>query len=138
MDGSRYGIDFTNRKDNRDFTEEEYEKIFSETSKIIEQNNSDPEFLSGAYYDRGHIYFIRGDYEKAVSDYSSSIQLKEQLILSFLEEALYSRGEALSILGQYNEALVDFEKAYLLNKNDGDAKKQIEILKDKINQTFVH
>jgi hypothetical protein len=65
----RYGIDWSKGLEN--FTKEDYDRILVETTKIIEEKNPAIEVLSGAFYDRGVLYGMRGDNEKAVLDYTA-------------------------------------------------------------------
>jgi hypothetical protein len=51
---SRYGIDWD--KGEEGLTEEDYDKIMVETTKIIEEGNADIDLLSGAFYDRSVLY----------------------------------------------------------------------------------
>jgi tetratricopeptide (TPR) repeat protein len=68
----RYGIDWSKGLEN--FTDEDYDKIMAETTKIIETRKPE-KLLAGAYYDRGIVHRDRGDKEQAIFDYTSVIEL---------------------------------------------------------------
>jgi tetratricopeptide (TPR) repeat protein len=58
------------------------------------------------YYMRGIAYMERGEYDKAVEDYTVTIRLKPEL-----EEAYNNRAIAHSSAGRYDEALKDLDTA---------------------------
>jgi tetratricopeptide (TPR) repeat protein len=107
----RYGIDWSKGLEN--FTDEDYDRIFKETSKIIE-SKSPEDLLPGAYYDRGIIYRNRGDNEKAVLDYTSAIQLN----CRHIDAAYYNRGFVYYVMDQYDAALADFDVYRRLKPNE--------------------
>jgi hypothetical protein len=67
----------TGTKSMEEFTEEDYDIIMAETTKIIEEGNADIDSLSGAFYDRGLVYDLRGDLDSAISNYTSVIQIND-------------------------------------------------------------
>ena len=122
----RYGIDWD--KGLKNFTDEDYDKIMIETTKII--NKDEPsDLLPGAYYDRGIINYNRDNYDNAISDFTSALQL--HCIHPFA--AYYNRGLAFYCKKQYEKALSDFYEAEHINPNDPEIKNMIQqIIKIKI------
>ena len=124
---SRYGIDWD--KGSKNFTSEDYEQIFAETSKIIAAASPD-ELLSGAFYDRAIIHYGRKDYEKAISDFTCAIKL----CFKYLEEAYYARGLSYYSIDNYDAALSDFTDAVRIHSNLKDAWEMIEKTKFMLNK----
>ena len=114
----RYGLDWDKGYEN--FTDEDYNLIMAETTKIIETNKPD-ELLSGAYYDRGIIYNDRGKYEIAISDFTSALQFN----FNHPDAAYYNRGLAYYMLEKFDLALSDFNEALQINPDDQDTIKFI-------------
>jgi tetratricopeptide (TPR) repeat protein len=125
----RYGIDWGEGR--KDLTKKDYKIIFTETTKIIEDKSfPDKDELSIAYYDRGIIYSDRGEYQKAINDYSSAIEIDGRI------EAIYNRGGLYYHLEQYFLALKDFLKFKELDfgdpPTDVDIDKNIDETKKKL------
>jgi tetratricopeptide (TPR) repeat protein len=120
----RYGIDWSKGLEN--FTDEDYGKIMEETTKIIENNEPD-ELLSGAYYDRGSIYIDRGNYEMAIFDFTSALQLH----FNHPDAAHYNRGLAYYMLKKLDLALSDFNEANYLHPEDKNTLHMIELTTSK-------
>jgi tetratricopeptide (TPR) repeat protein len=74
----RYGIDWGNSED--DLTENDYNTIFVETSKIISLKTTETSEVLAAFYNRGNIFQNRGEYQKAILDYSSAIELQNDFL----------------------------------------------------------
>ncbi len=68
------------------------------------------------YYLRGLCYYMKADYQTAITDYSKSIVLNDKNAAPFLE-----RGFANKKLGQFGSAITDFTRAIVLNENDPKA-----------------
>ncbi|GHV81114.1 hypothetical protein AGMMS49944_29050 [Spirochaetia bacterium] len=112
---ARYGIDWEKGFEN--LTKEDYEKIFVETSKIIEAKHP-TELLPGAFYDRGLVYYDRSDYGKAIPDFSSAIQFA----FNHPADAYYCRGLAYYSIDKYDNALSDFIEAIKIAPDFENAK----------------
>jgi tetratricopeptide (TPR) repeat protein len=123
---SRYGIDWSNRKSSDDFTEEEFDIIFAETTKIIENDDTETDIAS-AYYDRGIIYIKWGDYEKAIFDFTSALQLHFQ----HPGTAHYNRGLACYMIKKTESALSDFNEAKCFYPDDKDTLYMIDLISKK-------
>jgi len=119
---SRYGIDWD--KGEEGLTEEDYDKIMVETTKIIEEGNADIDLLSGAFYDRGVLYNKRGEYEKAVADYTASIH-----IYNDFWPAYYNRGRLYAFNRQYDESLSDMNDVLRISPDNNEALNLIKIIK---------
>lgn len=104
------------------------DKMLSECNESIELN---PENTK-AYYDRGNVYFIKGEHDKAINDYTKAIELDPGCGGAYL-----NRGEILFDSGEYDKAISDYTKtielkpafykghydrgyAYLYNKKEYD------------------
>jgi len=120
----RYGIDWT--KGLKNFTTEDYDKIFSETTKIIDTKEPE-ELLSGAYYDRGIIHYNRDEYDKAISDFTSAIQLNG----IFPAAAYFNRGISYFCKKQYDKALTDLLEAKRIDPNDTEIDDMIQRIHNK-------
>jgi tetratricopeptide (TPR) repeat protein len=103
------GIDW----DKEAWTAEGREKIFIEMTKIIEERKLDKRMIATAYCNRGHVFGCRGDFEKAISDYSSSIELNP-----YGEVAYHLRADAYYITKDYKKALSDITNAIRLNSSE--------------------
>jgi len=114
----RYGIDWD--KGLQNFTEEDYNLIMTETTKIIDEKNTDMNTLSGAFYDRGVLFEIKNEYRKAISDYTSSIKIRDNFYAAY-----YNRGRLFALERKYDIALSDLNKAMQINPDNQDTIKLI-------------
>jgi tetratricopeptide (TPR) repeat protein len=62
------------------------------------------------------VFQIRGDYQRAISDYSAAIELQNDFA-----SAYYDRGGSCFALRMYDETLSDFRKAFEIGQKDIDA-----------------
>ena len=65
----------------------------------------DNDLAAGAWYSAGCLRVQQGEYEKAIYDFSKSLELKPDYV-----EAYYGRGEAWLKIGKLKEAIDDFGK----------------------------
>ncbi len=80
----------------------DYELVKKDLDQVI---NLDPEFMY-AYYNRGNLYWILGDYRAAIADYTKTIELDEHFA-----EAYYNRGLTYIYLGNNKQGIADLSKA---------------------------
>jgi tetratricopeptide (TPR) repeat protein len=120
---SRYGINWGESES--DLTENDYDTIFTEASKIIAEKNTEVREIAIAFYSRGIIFRRRNDLQSAISDYTSAIELQNDY-----EPAWYNRGGVFYDLKMYDKALSDFNQALKLKPTDEDIQKWICFLKD--------
>ena len=59
-----------------------------------------------AYYNRGTAYINKGDYERAIADYSRALELAPEYVAAY-----YNRGLAYAGQGDYDRAVADYEQA---------------------------
>ena len=72
--------------------------------------------LAEVYYGRGSAYVGKGDYDKAISDYTEAIRLNPRYA-----EAYCSRGSAYGRKGDFDKAIADDNEAIHLNPKDAVA-----------------
>jgi tetratricopeptide (TPR) repeat protein len=71
------------------------------------------------------VYFSKGNFDKAIADYTEAIRLAPNFVV-------YStRGLAYQSKGDLDHAIADFESALRINPNDDVARKNLEILRQK-------
>uniref|UniRef100_A0A9L0TBY4 Tetratricopeptide repeat domain 32 n=1 Tax=Equus caballus TaxID=9796 RepID=A0A9L0TBY4_HORSE len=75
-----------------------------------------PEDLATAYNNRGQIKYFRVDFDEAMDDYTSAIEVQPDF-----EVPYYNRGLILYRLGYFDDALEDFKKVLGLNPGFQDA-----------------
>lgn len=78
------------------------DKALELVDKALAINENSPE----AYRVRGYIFEVKPDFDEAVLNYTRSIQLDQNYVLSYV-----GRGHAYNMLGQIGSALGDFNKA---------------------------
>ena len=62
-----------------------------------------------AYSNRGAAYADLGEYQQAIADYTSAIELDPNLAMAY-----FNRGVAYKVLAEKAEAIADFEKVITL------------------------
>jgi Tfp pilus assembly protein PilF len=73
-------------------------------------------YQSYVYQSRGDTYVEQGEHQKAITEYSTAIELGPERLNAYL-----SRGYAYNQLGKYRKAIADFDKAILLDPGDAKA-----------------
>jgi tetratricopeptide (TPR) repeat protein len=66
--------------------------------------------LEASYYNRGYAWDEKGEYDKAIADYTMAIELNPKFT-----EAYYNRGNAWEFKGQLDKAIADYTYAINLN-----------------------
>jgi tetratricopeptide (TPR) repeat protein len=89
------------------------EEIVSLTKEII-SNREQGYWVSNLYYERGNIYFRRGEYKNALSDAAQCIKANPRSTHCFI-----FRGSIYLKLAQYEDAFEDFDKS--INQSSGFA-----------------
>ena len=69
-----------------------------------------------AYYNRGTVLGKKGEYDKAIEDFTNAIKLKPDYA-----EAYNNRGNAWSEKGEYDKAIEDYTKAIALKPDFHEA-----------------
>jgi len=100
----RHGFDW----ETHHFTEEDYNKVLVETTKVIEAEEDWLE-VALSLCERGIVYAKRREYAKAIADYTYAIQIYPVFAATF-----YNRGLSYWKLERYDEALEDFNQAICL------------------------
>ena len=110
LESKMTSTDVEQRKD--DF-KERYEKASGDIHKLI-QLNPEPWFYyfqrGHAYSERGKIYIEKGDFERAIADFNTLIQLNPNRA-----DAYNHRGVAYGSKGDFDRAIADFDKAIELD-----------------------
>ena len=75
-----------------------------------------PEDNAEAYFVRGVTYARKGQYDKAIADFTKAIELNPRHA-----EAYINRGLAYKNTGQYDQAISDCTKAIEINPRDAEA-----------------
>ncbi|GHV79053.1 hypothetical protein AGMMS49944_08440 [Spirochaetia bacterium] len=110
---------------------------------------------AGAYYDSGNGYYNRGEYEKAIEDYTRAINIDPNLAYAYCNRgnaygengdyekaiadytrainidpeytlAYINRGEVYTHQGEYDSAIDDYIQALRLDPNDANAKQGLD------------
>jgi len=90
-------------------------KIFSHTAQVTNNN-----YL--AYELRGIAYSEKGQFQRAIQDYSKAIQFYEGIQLQHdYSSVFFNRAMAYSSLRQYQPAIEDYNKAILMNSDFAEA-----------------
>ncbi|MCX5785565.1 MAG: protein kinase [Elusimicrobia bacterium] len=77
-----------------------------------------PETKANAYTGRGSAYYLKGEYDRAVEDYSAAIELNPR------DAAPYNnRGDVFYMQKQYRRAIADFDAALRVQPDFNDARK---------------
>ncbi|MBF0507239.1 MAG: tetratricopeptide repeat protein [Nitrospirae bacterium] len=79
-------------------------------TRAITSGQLSPEELAISYYNRGIEWRDKGDYDKAIADYSEAIRRNPQYALAY-----NNRGIAWRDKGDYDKAIADYSEAILLN-----------------------
>lgn len=69
-----------------------------------------------AYYNRGIIYYDKGDYDQAISDYNQAITLDPKYAVAY-----HNRGLTYKNKGDYDKAISDYDQAIRLDPQDTNA-----------------
>ena len=98
-----------------------FQTLFNNKSKIqIQAIRLDPNDAS-AYNNRGNAYFNKGDYDRAIADYTQAIRLDPNDAVAY-----NSRGNVYYNKRDYNRAIADYEVALRLDPNYTEAKQNLE------------
>ena len=124
-----YGVDFSKWTA---WTEEDYEKIIMETTKIIEEGKDRKE-VGIAYYNRGWAYYVKHQEEKAIPDFTEAIE-----IMPKFADVYFMRGASYYMFYENEKALIDAQKALELNKTDLQFINFIEKLKKELEEEKAH
>jgi tetratricopeptide (TPR) repeat protein len=77
-----------------------------------------------AYNNRGNAYSDKGDYDRAIADYTQAIRLAPNVASRY-----YNRGLAYYSKKDYDRAIVDFNQAIRLDPNNANAKEWLEYVR---------
>jgi tetratricopeptide (TPR) repeat protein len=78
-------------------------------SAVIRAGRDKGEKLAEAFHSRGIAYRFKGDYDRAIQDYSQAIKLNGKLAMAF-----NNRGVAYDKKGDYDRSIADFDQAIKL------------------------
>jgi TonB family protein len=110
LESKMTSTDVGQRKD--DF-KERYEKALGDFHKLV-QLNPEPWFYwfgrGAAYDERGKAYMEQGDYNRAIADFNTLIQIDPNRADSY-----HHRGAAYGLKGDFNRAIADFDRTIELD-----------------------
>lgn len=85
--------------------DENYDEAIELFTIILEQVNLPADKLLLSYYNRGNAWFKKGDYDKAITDYTFALQLDPNHI-----DSLNNRSDAYKEKGMLPEAMADLNR----------------------------
>lgn len=96
---------------NESFEKARYDNAITCYGRAIEQlHGSEDSNLINAYYNRGLASFKKGDYERAIEDFTNVVRLNPND-----DRAYYNRGNALALKKFYEQAIEDYSRAIAIN-----------------------
>lgn len=101
------------REDNDACNGEKGNKAIAACTHIIEDANENVFTRAAAHLERGNVYALKGDYDRAIADYSQAIKLDPTYA-----KAYYNRGLANQRKGNFNRAIADDTAAIRLYPTD--------------------
>ena len=104
-----YGVDFSKNE----FTEEDCEKIITETTRIINEEKQNIMEVGTAYYNRGVIYYKKKEDDKAITDFTKAIE-----IMPDYAQAYFMRASSYYKFYEDEKALNDAQKALQLDETN--------------------
>lgn len=106
------------------FHDGKFEKALQSFNKDVEHNPDDP----SAYANRGGVYELLGQHEKALKDINQAIALLQKKSFSDKFESAHAfnnLGVIYMDLGKLDKAIASFKKAILLKENSADPHEQL-------------
>jgi len=91
-------------------------KVYYNQDNVNKKNYNDNSKDANLYYDQGNNYYKKGDYDKAIADYSQVIKLDPNHA-----NAYYNRGVAYDKKGNYDKAITDYSQVIKLVPNHANA-----------------
>jgi tetratricopeptide (TPR) repeat protein len=76
------------------------------------KNNNVGRYSANVYHARGYFYTARGQYQRAIENYSEAIRIKPDYA-----QAYYNRGVTYAAIGQHQHAVEDYDKAIRIRPN---------------------
>src|SRR5215467_13387117 len=100
--------------DAEDCASSNYDLRLSACSRIIEKGSKDDKNLSEPYRRRGFAYQMKGEHDRAITDFNEAIRLNPQNA-----RAYNNRGSSFFAKGDRDQAVADFSKAVELDPKNG-------------------
>ena len=104
-----YSIDLSKNE----FTEEDCEKIITETTRIINDDKQDIMEVGTAYYNRGIIFYKKKEEDKAILDFTKAIE-----IMPDYAPVYFMRASSYYLFYEDEKALIDAQKALQLDETN--------------------
>jgi len=124
----RYGLDWD--KGLKNFTDEDWNTVLTETTKIIDEDGGTLE-VAFSLNDRGIYYDNKGEYDKAITDYTFAIEKRTDFA-----HAYRNRGLTYWTMKQFENALDDFNEALRLFPEVDPSAKEIQWTKECIKKVL--
>ena len=83
-------------------------------SKTLNTAINTDQYHVGAYYNRGNVYRLKGDFDKAIDDFTMLIRLEPP----YLADVYRKRGSVYGIKRDFGKSIDDFTKAIQLKLDD--------------------
>jgi len=103
-----------NERDWDDCNADDPVRSLAACTRILAGKNENNRAL--AYYNRGYVYKIKGDLDRAIADYDKAIRLEPKAAAFY-----YDRGVAYHASGSVNRAIADYNKAIRLDPRSSQA-----------------
>ncbi len=82
-------------------------------TEFITKGDQTKQNLAVAYHNRGNGYGLKGEFDRAIADYTKAIELDPKYA-----HAYYGRGVAYGLKGEFDRAIADYTKAIEINPKD--------------------
>ena len=108
------------------YQKQKYDQASKKFLEAYQVKPNDPKI----YYNLGNSLYKQGSYEKALQNYSRSVEQKPSSSLN--QNANYNMGNVLFRMNKLEESIVAYKKALELDPSDMDAKFNLEFVREQI------
>jgi len=102
---------------------------YTAAKNALENAKKQPPSTAEGFYNRGFMYAINGDFDKAIADLTQAIKLNANYA-----DAYYNRGNIYLDKKDYDKAIADYEAALRIKPNNADTKKNLEVARAEKNR----
>ena len=108
------------------YQKQKYDQASKKFLEAHQEKPNDPKIS----YNLGNSLYKQGSYEKALQNYSSSVEQKPSSSMN--QKANYNMGNALFRMNKLEESIVAYKKALELDPSDMDSKFNLEFVREQI------